>query len=124
MSRSIELLEPGIIRIAWDGVVSRESYLDGIMDRKRFADEQRLERYVLIFDLREARVNIMDVRLAAWSVNADPRMTHTLVISKSPMVTVTVNTMLRLTKVQVELVNTPERALDRARQIVAEWNKG
>lgn len=121
MTRTIELVENGIIKIVWDGVVNRENYTQGITDRIVFADAQQLERYVLIFDLRKAHITVFDFRLAAWSANADPRMTHTVIISNSTLVTVTVNTMLRMTKTQVALVNSEAQALARARQIVAGW---
>ena len=77
-----------------------------------------MSRYVLIFDLRKAHVVVFDVRLAAWSANADPRMTHTLIIGKSSIVFLTVNAMLRLTKLQVRFVNSDDEALERAREIV------
>jgi len=35
----IELIEPGIMRIAWDGIINRENFTQGILDRKQFADE-------------------------------------------------------------------------------------
>lgn len=114
----IELIEPGIMRIAWDGVINRENFTQGILDRKQFADDHQLSRYVLIFDLRKAHVVVFDVRLAAWSANADPRMTHTVIIGKSSIVLLTVNAMLRLTKLQVRFVNSDDEALQHAREIV------
>ena len=114
----IELIETGIMRIVWDGVVNRENFSQGVLDRKQFADEYHLSRYVLIFDLRKAHVTVFDVRLAAWSANADPRMTHTVIIGKSGIALLTVNAMLRLTKLQVQFVNSDDEALEHAREIV------
>lgn len=122
MIRSIELVETGIMQIVWDGVVNHENYSQGIIDRVQFADKYHLSRYVLIFDLRKAHIAVFDVRLAAWSANADRRMTHTVIIGNSTLVRVTVNAMLRLTKLQVEFVKTDAQALERARQIVEGWN--
>jgi hypothetical protein len=122
MTRSIELVDTGILRIMWDGVVNRENYSNGIKERIRFADEHHLNRYVLIFDLRKAKITIFDIRLAAWSANADPRMTHSIIIGKSSLVTITVNTLLRLTKLQIEFANSDTQALERARQIVKGWD--
>lgn len=117
----VDLIETGIMRIVWNGVVNRENFSQGILDRKQFADDHHLSRYVLIFDLRKAHVTVFDVRLAAWSANADPRMTHTLIIGQSGIVLVTVNAMLRLTNVHVEFVNSDQQALRRARDIVGQW---
>jgi len=115
----IELIESGIMRVVWDGVVNRENFSQGVFDRKQFADENHLSQYVLIFDLRKAHVTVFDARLAAWSANADPRMTHTVIIGKSSIVLVTVNVMLRLTKLQVKFVNSDDEALEHARKIVS-----
>lgn len=119
---SIELVETGIMRIIWTGVVNRENFKQGVEDRMKFADEHQIDKYVLIFDLSQARITVLDVRLAAWSANADPRMTHTLIIGKTGIALVTVNAMMRLTKLQVEFVNSDAQALERAHQIVRGWN--
>lgn len=121
MTRSIELVEKGIIKIAWNGVVNRANYTQGITDRIAFADANQIERYVLIFDLRKALVTVFDFRLAAWSVDADPRMKSTVIIGNSTLVRVTVNTILRMTKTQLVMVQSEAQALERARHIVAGW---
>lgn len=79
----IQQVEAGIIRVDWDGVLNRDSFRAATEARVRFADEHLKSKYVLIFDLRKARITIMDVRLTTWSANLDPRMTHTIVIGKS-----------------------------------------
>ncbi|MEZ4669867.1 MAG: hypothetical protein R3E39_18335 [Anaerolineae bacterium] len=114
----IELVEAGIMRIVWDGVLNKDTFQAGVADRVEFANAHQMEDYVLIFDLRKARITILDVRLAAWAANFDSRLTHTIIIGRSGPAMVAVNALVHLSAVELEFVATEDKALERARQIV------
>lgn len=119
----IRQVEASIMRVDWDGVLNRDTFRAATEARVRFADEHFKGQYVLIFDLRKARITILDVRLTAWSANVDPRMTHTIVIGRAGVSMVVANTLVRLSKLQIEFVNSDGQALQRARQIVQGYPK-
>lgn len=115
---ALEHIHPQIIRIVWDGVINRALFEEATQKRVEFAKANITGDYVLIFDLSNAVVAMMDMRLTAWAANVDPRMIYTVVIGRHGVLTVIANMLLRLSKLKVEFAHDPEQALDYAQQVI------
>jgi hypothetical protein len=116
--RAIEQVEPGILQITWEGHISPEAFKAGVYDRIRFADEHGIDRYVLVYDLREAVIPVVDVRLSRWAAEADPRLLYVFIVGRSRIAQAIVAMLAKLMRRKIEFVNTLEEGIQRARQIL------
>ncbi|MCA0457565.1 MAG: hypothetical protein LCI00_26595 [Chloroflexi bacterium] len=85
---TLELVQPQIIRIAWDGVINTNYFREATEKRIEFAKQNISGNDVLIFDLSKAIIAMMDMRLTAWAANVDPRMMCTIVIGRHSILSV------------------------------------
>lgn len=115
MLSKIEVIEPGIISLAWEGVLDRGGFTEGVHARKVFADEHHDAPYILIYDLRAAKISTLDARLSRWGAEFDQRMIHVIILGDHLIAQVLVNILAGLTKARFEFATTPEDALERAR---------
>lgn len=120
MLSKLEVVEPGIINLAWDGLLDRDGFKEGVHTRKTFADQHHDAPYVLIYDLRTARIANLDARLARWAAEYDQRMTHVVILGQHLVAQVLVNILAGLTRAKYEFATSPEDALERARARLAE----
>lgn len=118
----IEQVEPGILLTQYQAMVTTEIFREATLARVKLADELKLSRYVLIVDYSQTVVNnsTFNMRLNAWSVNLDPRMTYTVIISKQMLVRTAVNLIRNLVRIKLEFCKNREEALKRAREVISD----
>ncbi len=116
---TVELVETGIMRVTWNGILNRDGFQRATEDRVRFADEHIKGNYVLIFDLKKAIITILDVRLTAWAANIDRRMIYTVIVGRSTISVLVGNMLGRLSRLKIEFCDTPDQALERACAVYA-----
>jgi hypothetical protein len=116
--RTIEQVESGILQITWEGQLTPVEFKAGVYDRMRFADEHSINRYVLVYDLSQAIIPVVDVRLSRWATEADPRLLYVFIVGGSVIAQAIVRMLAKLMKRKIEFVNTPEEGIRRARQIL------
>ena len=115
---TLELVQPQIIRITWDGVINTNYFREATEKRLEFAKQNVSGNYVLIFDLSKAVIAMMDMRLTAWAANVDPRMICTVVIGNHSILSVIATMLLRLSKLKVVFADNEQGALERAKAIL------
>ncbi len=108
-------IEPGIMSLVYDGAMNAPNFKAATEERVRQADAAGVDYYVLVFDIRKAVLTILDVRLAKWSADLDPRMIHVCFIGRSMMAQMIASGLAKLSHLPVEFFNKPEDALARAR---------
>ncbi|MBL8153252.1 MAG: hypothetical protein JNM70_03635 [Anaerolineae bacterium] len=111
-------IEPRILSLAYEGAMNSPNFREATEERVRQADAAGVDYYVLVMDIRKAVVTILDVKLAKWSADLDPRMIHVCFIGRSMMAQVIASGLARLSRLPVEFFVKPEDALERARAVL------
>lgn len=113
-----EWVEPGILLFVYDGAMNATNFREATEERVRQADAAGVDSYVLVFDIRKTIPTILDVRLAKWSADLDPRMIYVCLVGRLMMAQVLTSALTRLSKLPLEFFNKPEDALARAREVI------
>lgn len=113
-------IEPGIMLLVYEGAMNGPNFCEATEERVRQADAAGVDYYVLVMDIRYAVVTILDVRLAKWSADLDPRMIQVCFIGRSMMAQVIASGLAKLSRLPVEFFSRPEDALARARAVLKE----
>lgn len=113
-----EWVEPGILSLVYDGAMNAPNFREATEERVRQADAAGVDYYVLVFDIRKAVLTILDVRLAKWSADLDPRMIHVCFVGHSMMAQMIASGLAKLSQLPVEFFYKPEDALARAREVI------
>lgn len=111
-------IEPGIMSLVYEGAMNSPNFREATEERVRQADAAGVDYYVLVMDIRKAVVTILDVRLAKWSADLDPRMIHVCFIGRSMMAQVIASGLAKLSNLPVEFFTKPEDALARAQVVL------
>ena len=110
----MEWLDVGVLLVRVEGAMTVNDFTDYTYQRIRFADDHSSGEYLLVFDLTNASVNEINVRVSQWSANLDPRMTQVIIVGKSMILQVVVNMLVRLGVSKIEFATTVEQAKLRA----------
>lgn len=102
----------------WVGVITKSENISAIQSRIKYADERKISRYVMIVDLREARVGYIDIHINRLSAIADPRMISGVVLGAPQIVQVAARLLKSMVKVPVIMVATMEEAMKQAEDIL------
>lgn len=111
-------IEPGIMSLNYEGAMNAPNFKAATEERVRQADAAGVDYYVLVMDIRHAVVTILDVRLAKWSADLDPRMIQVCFVGRSMMAQVIASGLAKLSRLPVEFFVKPEDALARARVVL------
>jgi hypothetical protein len=122
-SEPLSMVEPGIILHRETGRVTAAVYRQAVLDRIRFADQHQLTRYVLVADLQAAQSDLgtFSLALSQWSIEADPRLLHTVVIGQQGLIRVglkLLQAVMQPRQMRVELCDDLPSALERARAVL------
>jgi len=123
---TLELLDEGIILLAYCVPVTADVFRRATQDRVRFAQEHVEGDYVLIVDYSQTTMSAsyLNLRLNTWSATLDPHMIDALLISPSMLAMTAADLVQRVTHLKVEMCDSRAEALARARAILAERQVG
>jgi hypothetical protein len=120
MGWQISAPERAIIYVEWDGSLDATALTLATLERVALADQHGPGDYVLILDVRKARIAEINVRVARWMVETDPRMFFTLVVGRNIIAHTVANMLAKFGVGHFEFTDAPERAIDIARRKLAE----
>jgi len=117
---TLEVLEDGIILLAYCVPVTAEVFTRATQDRVRFARRRVDGDYVLIVDYSQTSVSAssLNLRLNSWSATLDPHMIDALLISPSLLAITAADLVQRVTHQKIEMCHSRAEALERARSLL------
>ncbi len=119
---TLQLIEDGIILLAYHVPVTGEVFQRATRDRVRFAGEHAAGDYVLVVDYSQTTLSasFLNLRLNTWSATLDPRMITALLVSPSVLAVTVADFVQHTTHLRVEVRASQAEALARARDILTE----
>ncbi len=119
---TLQLIEDGIILLAYHVPVTADVFQRATRDRVRFAGEHTAGDYVLVVDYSQTTLSasFLNLRLNTWSATLDPCMIDALLISPSVLAITAADLVQHVTHQRVEVCASREEALARARDILTE----
>jgi hypothetical protein len=117
MTYTLERPEPGIQVLKWTGTLTEAEFKQSVLDRKKLADEQGDKSYVTIMEITGVQVKSINFRLAIWGANYDKRLKYVIIVNPSITAKTVLNLVARTIQFHYEIVDTLERAMQRARAV-------
>jgi hypothetical protein len=119
MDAHIELIGDRMLYIREQGAITAGQFEATTRRRLAFVKEHINGFYVVIYDLRQAQLAFMDLRLSKWSVEVDPNMLHVVGVSPQPLARVSANVLSNVMHLNLTLVETLDDAKAKAEALIA-----
>lgn len=120
MAYRFEMADNQIIHVIVEGNVNAEEFRATVRARVDYAAQNLASKpYALIYDLSHANLLIIDPRLTTWSMTVDSHLVGVVAISTQTMATVALKLFRAMSKAEVDVAPTYERALGVARAMLA-----